>query len=116
VSDHCLGEIEKREVEMRAGCIGFIWDVAAYVASSIAVSTFMCHFWWPDTFTGHVLWGVSGGFAIFSIYGGIIRRADIQQEGIKKGMATAAAVIGCLVLLGLAVSAAWLIIPLSLYS
>ncbi len=101
---------------MRAGCMGFIWDVAAYVASSIAVSTFMCHFWWPDAFTGHVLWGVSGGFAIFSIYSGIIRRADIQEEGVKKGMATAAAVIGCLVLLGLAMSAAWLIIPLSLYS
>jgi len=67
---------------MRAGCIGFVWDVAAYVASFIAISTFMCHFWWPEAFTGHMLWGVSGGFAIFSIYTGIIRRTDIQERKV----------------------------------
>ena len=90
------------------------WDVALYVFSIIAISTFMCHFWWPNTVAGYILWAIAGSFAIFSIYSGIIRKAGIQEEGIKKGMASAAAVIGCLVLLGLTVSAVWLIVPLSL--
>ena len=91
-----------------------LWDEAIYMFSIIAVITFMGQLWWPDTTAGYVLWGVSGAFAILSIYSGLIRRAEIQEEGTRKGMATAAAVIGCLVLLGLTVSAVWLIVPLSL--
>jgi len=88
----------------------------SYMFSVIAISTFMCHFWWPDTTTGYALWGVAGAFAILSVYSGIIRRDEIQEENRSKGMASAAAVIGCLVLLGLTMSAVWLIVPISLYS
>jgi len=91
-----------------------LWDEAIYVFSIIAVTTFMGQFWWPDTTAGYVLWAVSGAFAILSIYSGLIRRAEIREEGTRKGMVTAAAVIGVIVLLGLTASAVWLIIPLSL--
>jgi hypothetical protein len=102
-----------------------IWDVAIYAFSIIAVVTFMSHFWFIDTqsFSStnedplrfmYVLWGISGAFAVLSIYGGIVRRSEITDDPTKRGMATAAAVVGCLVLLGLAVSATFLIVPLHL--
>lgn len=90
------------------------WGVWAYVASVIAIGTFMSHFWWSLSVASYVLWGISGAFAIMSIYGGIITRATITEENHRKGMATAAAVIGCLVLLGLTISAVMLLVPLSL--
>lgn len=101
------------------------WDVAIYAFSIIAAVTFMAHFWFIDTqgFSTtdgdplrfmYVLWGISGAFAILSIYGGIVRRSEIMDDPTKKGMATAAAVIGCLILLGLAISATYLIVPLHL--
>jgi hypothetical protein len=93
-----------------------LWDNLIYIFSIIAIGTFMCHFWWPATNTGYALWAVSGAFAIMSIYSGIIRRAEIQEEDRRKGMANAAAVIGCLVLLGLTMSAVWLIVPMTVFS
>jgi hypothetical protein len=99
------------EVKMRAYTF---WDIAVYACSVVAIWTFMFHFWWPLSVASYVLWGVSGAFAIFSVYGGIIRRSEIQEEGIRKGYATAAAVLGCLILLGLTVSAVLLLVPLLL--
>ncbi|MGB2798593.1 MAG: hypothetical protein WBC55_09340 [Dehalococcoidia bacterium] len=91
------------------------WDVAVYVSSVIAVVTFMCHFWWSPLGTVSLaLWAIAGAFAIFSVYGGIIERSQIQEAGMKKGRVTAAAVIGCLVLLGLALSATMFMAPLRL--
>ncbi|MCK4362466.1 MAG: hypothetical protein KAW13_04200 [Dehalococcoidia bacterium] len=104
--------MEASDVKMKAYTL---WDNAIYLFSVISIATFMGHFWWPATNTGYALWSVSGAFAILSLYSGIIRRAEIQEEGSRKGMASAAAVIGCLVLLGLTFSAVWLIVPISLY-
>lgn len=102
-----------------------IWDVAIYAFSIIAVVTFMSHFWFIDVKSFsvegvdplrfvYVLWGISGAFAVLSIYGGIVRRSEITDDPTKRGMATAAAVVGCLILLGLAISATYLIVPLHL--
>ena len=91
-----------------------LWDMAVYGASAVAVIAFMLHFWWPTTVVPYVLWGVSGFFAIFSIYGGIIGRSAITERGTRRGMATAAAVVGSLTLIGLAISAANLLVVVML--
>ena len=90
------------------------WGIAVSICSVIAIVTFMCHFWWPLSMVSIALWGVSGAFAIFSVYGGIIERSRVEEAGTRKGMATAAAVIGCLILLGLTWSAVLLLVPISL--
>lgn len=96
-------------------------DIVLHISSLIAVATFMAHFWglvWqPGTVAGYVyvLWGVAGACAVFSIYSGMIRSARSEEEGARKGIPIAAAVIGCLVLLGLTMSAVWLIVPVALY-
>ncbi len=90
-------------------------DVGVYISSVVAVVTFMCHFWWsPLGTTSLALWSVSGAFAILSAYGGIIERSRVEEAGIRKGRATAAAVIGCVILLGLALSATMYMAPLRL--
>lgn len=90
------------------------WGIAVYVSSVIAVLAFMCHFWWPLSVVSLALWIVSGAFAIFSVYGGIIERSRAGDESIRKGRATAAAVVGCVILLGLTWSAVLLLVPISL--
>ena len=52
-------------------------------------------------------WPIAGFRVIFSIYGGIIGKA-VAADNHKKGMLTAAAVIGDLLLLGLTLSAIFL--------
>lgn len=74
----------------------------------------MFHFWWPLTIVSYVLWGASAFFAIFSIYGGVIGRSVTIEPGPRRGMASAAAVIGCLVVLGLTISAANLLVLVTL--
>jgi hypothetical protein len=97
------------EVKRRAYTV---WDLVLYLVSLIAVATFMGHFWWPDSVVGQMLWAISAEFAIFSIYSGIIRTAEPRDTIIKKAMANAALLIGCLVVAGLTVSAVWLFLPL----
>ena len=81
-----------------------------YTASIIALVAYMLHFWWPDSIAANILWPVAGFFAIFSIYGGIIARSHAESEH-KKAMLTATAVVGCLVVLGLTLSAIFLLVP-----
>ncbi len=90
------------------------WGIAVYVSSVIAVLAFMCHFWWPLSVVSFALWIVSGALAIFSVYGGIMERYRAGDAGIRKGMGTAAAVIGCVTLLGLTWSATLLLVPIAL--
>ena len=81
----------------------------AYILSIIAAALFMAHFWWAAP-VWYALWPITGFCAIGSIYSGIISRAAATDNG-KKAMATTAAVIGCLVLLGLTVSAVFIFVP-----
>jgi hypothetical protein len=85
-------------------------EYVAYIFSCIAIATFMAHFWSYNCVSGEVLWGVAGGCAIASIYSGIISRMFIEDKAAK-GMATAAVVIGCLVLLGITLSGIFLFVP-----
>ena len=84
-------------------------SIAVYVVSIIGVSVFMSHFWHPAP-TSTVLWIISSVCAIFCIYGGIIGRFH-EEDGHKKAMLIAATVIGVLVLLGLTLSAIFLLVP-----
>jgi len=81
-----------------------------YVASIIALVAYMLHFWWPTTIAANILWPIAGFFAIFSVYGGIIARAHADTEH-KKAVLMATTVVGCLVLLGLTLSAIFLLAP-----
>ena len=84
--------------------------IVANIVSAIGVGVFMSHFWWPAYVAGHVLWGIAGFCAIFSIYSGIIHRAKVEDNE-KKAVLTASAIIGCLILLGLTFSAIFLLVP-----
>ena len=84
--------------------------VATFTASVVGVTLFMAHFWSPISIGAGVLWPIAGLCAIFSIYGGIIGRAYAKTEQLKAHI-TAAAVIGCLVLLGLSLSAIFIFVP-----
>jgi hypothetical protein len=86
--------------------------MTVYTFSAISVATYMFHFWFIDTKDVYPLWGISGAFAIFAIYSGLIRRSEIKDDPTKRGMVTAAAAVGCLVLLGLTLSAVMIIAPL----
>lgn len=87
-------------------------DIVIYASSVIAIWTFMFHFWWPHSVASFALWGIAGAFAIFSIFGGIVRRHTVAEGGTSRGLATAAAVVGCLVILGLTVSAVTIFVPM----
>ena len=84
-------------------------SIAVYVVSIIGVSVFMSHFW-RDAPVSVILWLIAGVCAIFSIYGGIIARSHAENEH-RKAMLMAATVISGLVLLGLTLSAIFLIVP-----
>ena len=81
-----------------------------YTASIIALITYLLHFWWPVGSATNILWPIAGFFAIFSVYGGIIARAHADTEH-KKAVLMATTVVGCLVLLGLTLSAIFLLAP-----
>ncbi len=83
--------------------------LTTYIASFISIATYMSHFWYVSP-VSTVLWIVSGASAIFCIYGGIISRANCENE-LRKAIYVAAAVVGGLVLLGLTLSAIFLFVP-----
>ena len=83
--------------------------MAVYIVSIVGVAVFMSHFWY-GTLVGTILWLIAGVCAIFSIYGGIIARSHVE-DGLRKSWLLAATVLGCLVLLGLTLSAIFLFVP-----
>ena len=91
-----------------------LWDVGIYMSSVVSIVTFILHFWWITTTVSLALWFVAAAFAVFSVYGGLIERSRVEQSGTRKGRATAAAVVGVVVLIGLTWSATLLLVPLNL--
>ena len=86
------------------------WTIAVYAVSAVGIALFMGHFWHSNSVAGNVLWGIAGACAIFSIYGGIIGRSTAESE-LGKASLLAATVIGCLILLGVTLSAIFLFVP-----
>ena len=88
---------------------------AAYLVSILGVGTYMFHFWWYDVAAGNVLWGISAACAIFSLYAGIIV-ATREDDRVKRGVAMAAAALGGVLLLGLTLTAIFLLVPAMAWS
>jgi hypothetical protein len=85
----------------------------AFGLSLVAIVIFMSHFWWAGTIASVVQWWVAGACAVASIYYGIAMRGKTEEA--TKWVLDAAFVIGCIVLIGLAISAPMLIVPTRLH-
>jgi hypothetical protein len=86
----------------------------AFGLSLVAIVIFMSHFWWAGTIASVVQWWVAGACAVASIYYGIAMRGKTEEA--TRWVLDAAFVIGCIVLIGLAISASFLIVPYMIYS
>ena len=86
--------------------------IATYAVSLVGVSIFVSHFWYLGSISmlSYILWGTAIICAIFSIYGGIIGHSQ-DKSVLGKAYLKVATVIGCLMLLGLTISAVFLFIP-----
>ena len=84
--------------------------IATYAVSIVGISLFVSHFWYLGSIVAYILWGITAACAIFSIYAGIIGRSQAESE-LGKAWLLAATVIGCLMLLGLTISAIFLFVP-----
>jgi len=85
----------------------------AFGLSLVAIVIFMSHFWWVGTIACVVQWWVAGACAVASIYYSIAMRGKTEEA--TRWMLDAAFVIGCIVLIGLAVSASVLTLPTKVY-
>ncbi len=81
----------------------------AFGLSLVAIVIFMSHFWWVNTVASSVQWWVAGACAVASIYYSIAMRGKTEEA--TKWVLDAAFVIGCIVLIGLAISASVLLVP-----
>ncbi|MDH5695162.1 MAG: hypothetical protein OEZ00_00930 [Dehalococcoidia bacterium] len=84
--------------------------IVTYTVSLVGISLFVAHFWHLGSIVGVILWGIAVTCAIFSIYGGIIGHSQDKSE-LGKAYLKAATVMGCLMLLGLTISAVFLLVP-----
>ena len=84
-------------------------NLIAFILSVVAIGTYMSHFWLAGTIAGSVLWGIAGACAITSIYHSLDVRGKTEEA--TKCMLHAAFVFGCIVLIGLAMSASVLLVP-----
>ena len=81
----------------------------AFGLSLVAIIFYMSHFWWVGTIASSVQWWVAGACAVASIYYGIAMRGKTEEA--TRWMLDAAFVIGCIVSIGLAISASVLLVP-----
>lgn len=84
-------------------------NLIAYILSIVGIATYMCHFWWPGTIVSSVFWSIAGACAIASIYHSLSVRGKTEEA--TKWMLDVAFVLGCIVLIGLAISASVLLVP-----
>jgi len=81
----------------------------AFGLSLVAIVVFMSHFWWAGTIAAIVQWWVAGACAVASIY--YSRAMREKTDEATRWVLDAAFVIGCIVLVGLTISASVLLIP-----
>ena len=81
----------------------------AFGLSLVAIVMYMSHFWWVGTVASIVQWWVAGACAVASIYYGIAMRGKTEEA--TRWVLDAAFVIGCIVLIGSAISASVLLVP-----
>ena len=81
----------------------------AFGLSLVAIVIFMSHFWWAGTIAAIVQWVIASACAAASIYYSIAMRGKTEEA--TRWVLDAAFVIGCIVLIGLAISASVLLAP-----
>ena len=80
-----------------------------HIVSMVAITLCMFQFWWPGTVVASVLWGIAAACAIYSLHESTRLRGTAEEA--TKWMLNSAFVLGCIVLIGLAISASVLLVP-----
>ena len=85
-----------------------------YIANVVGLGVFLAHFWFAASsrlaFAAIALWAIAVACAIFSIYGGLITRAETENH-THQAMLLACTIIGGIILLGAVLSAIFLLVP-----
>ena len=84
-------------------------EIRPHLFSIIAIVTYLAHFWCQVP-ASIALWAVSATTAIASIHFGMIVRGQIA-DNTKRWMPNSAIIIGCIILLGVTLSAILLLVP-----
>ncbi len=89
---------------------------STYIANVIGLGLFLAHFWFAASsrpalhLAAIALWAIAVACAIFSIYGGLITRAETENR-THQAMLLACTIIGGIILLGAVLSAIFLLVP-----
>ena len=84
-------------------------ETRPHIISIIAIVTYLAHFWVQPP-TGIALWAVSAISAVSSIHFGMIVRGQSTDKA-RRWMPDSAVIIGCIILLGVTLSAIFLLVP-----
>ncbi len=84
-------------------------ELRPHIISIIAIVTYLAHFW-VQLPAGIVLWAVAAASAIASIHHGMIVRGQTADK-TRRWMPDSAIIIGCIILLGVTLSAIFLLAP-----
>ena len=80
-----------------------------HIISIVAIVTYLAHFWFQPP-AGMALWAVSAVSAISSIHFGMMVREQSADKS-RRWMPISAIIIGCIILLGVTLSAIFLLAP-----
>ena len=84
-------------------------EMRPHIISVVAIVTYLAHFWVQPP-AGIALWAVSAVFAIASIHSGMIVRGQSTDKA-RRWMPDSAVIIGGIILLGVTLSAIFLLAP-----
>ncbi len=84
-------------------------ELRPHIISIIAIVTYLAHFW-VQLPAGIVLWAVAAASAVASIHHGMIVRGQTADK-TRQWMPDSAIIIGFIILLGVTLSAIFLLIP-----
>ena len=84
-------------------------ELRPHIISIIAIVTYLVHFW-VQLPASIVLWAVAAASAIASIHHGMIVREQTADK-TRRWMPDSAIIIGCIILLGVTLSAIFLLAP-----
>ena len=84
-------------------------EMRPHIISVVAIVTYLAHFWVQSP-AGIALWAVSAVSAVASIHLGMITRGQ-STDKTRRWMLDSAIIIGCIILLGVTLSAIFLLAP-----
>ncbi len=84
-------------------------ELRPHIISIIAIVTYLVHFW-VQLPASIALWAVAAASAIASIHHGMIVREQTADK-TRRWMPDSAIIIGCIILLGVTLSAIFLLAP-----